>query len=928
MAILHSRNKLTRQVQSAWRSRRFERLRALFYAWRDLPYSGLVTLLLGTLLATLFIMLFDRSAVTLVNPGLIYLPITAMVAYHWKWYLAVIGTLLQLFCVYFFFLAPFDTFKGVDGQDAAQLIILAAVTGFVLAIVQLARYGRANAERAASRFEALNRIGTALTSELDESRLLHIIAETARDLTGAGFAAFTLRPINELGEPLVPSEGNLFHLAAVVGVSKDQEALFRQIPLGGEGLLAPIFHHGMPVRVGDALAYIRQSGAAQGGRARFTGEDRSLARQAAFDYAHGHLAREGLRSMGVPRGHPVVRSFLGAPLLDRAGNVRGGLLLGHNEPDRFTEEDEQLLVGLAAEAAIALENARLYSAAQTQARELDAIFESIADGVTLIDEQGAVLRENRTARRLREQIESQRAEYIEQAEQPHLVELLQEAASLVQAGAGESGIPATIIDDAGDAREFVINASPVLPTSLSSLPADFVQGPDAARQRTSSYLPSGVLRGRPPVRQAEGRASAPLAFEHDNATPNIHNGSVVVWHDVTEAHRLLAERQAHAETEARRALLQTVIDELPSGVYLVRGHDARLALANRAVADVWGASWEYGQPMAEFLEQNGIRLFHFDGRPLMQNEFATLKAVQHGESVYHYQEVIRRKDGTALPVLVNAVALDPRVLGWNDAGSAGAEAEPAAIVVHQDVTALREAERLKDEFIGIAAHELRSPLAVIKGFAQMLIMQTARGKGSALSDWQSEAIQDIDQATSRLVELTEDLLDVTRLQGGRLELHIEPTDLVALAQRIVARFKVTTNRHSIAIHALAEHLVVDIDPRRIEQVVSNLLSNAIKYSPDGGNVDVELREDTQNCAAILAVKDEGIGIPAEQQGRIYGRFARADNALDSNIRGTGLGLYLCRELVERHSGRTWFESVEGQGSTFYVSLPLTTVSQL
>ena len=331
--------------------------------------------------------------------------------------------------------------------------------------------------------------------------------------------------------------------------------------------------------------------------------------------------------------------------------------------------------------------------------------------------------------------------------------------------------------------------------------------------------------------------------------------------------------------------------------------------------------------MGEFLKQHGIRVFHFDGRDLAPQEFATLRAVQNGESVRHHQEIIRHKDGTSLPVLVNAVALDPRVLGWNGNATPGEpeDQEPAAIVVHQDVTALKEAERLKDEFIGIAAHELRTPLAVVKGFAQMLITQTARGKGPALADWQAEAIADIDQATKRLVELTEDLLDVTRLQAGRLELHPEPTDLVALVQRIAARFRVTTDKHTITVHTAQEHLVSKVDPRRIEQVVSNLINNAIKYSPDGGDIEIGLRMDERDqtsCTAMLSIRDSGIGIPIDQQGRIFGRFARADNASAANIGGTGLGLYLCRELVERQGGRIWFESLEGKGSTFYGALPL------
>src|SRR5207247_5239338 len=184
---------------------------------------------------------------------------------------------------------------------------------------------------------------------------LPLLAETARDLTGASFAAFTLRPVDEFGQPLVPAEGSLFHLAAVVGVTKGQEALFRRMPLGGEGLLAPIFRHGVPVRVPDALALLQRVDLSQQkGAPDASTASRDVARQAAFDYVHGQIPREGLHYLGVPRGHPLVRSFLGAPLLDRQGQVIGGLLLGHMQPGKFSDEDEVLLAGLAAQAAVAL----------------------------------------------------------------------------------------------------------------------------------------------------------------------------------------------------------------------------------------------------------------------------------------------------------------------------------------------------------------------------------------------------------------------------------------------------------------------------------------------------------------------------------------------------------------------------------------------
>ncbi|MDQ2717131.1 MAG: ATP-binding protein, partial [Chloroflexota bacterium] len=617
---------------------------------------------------------------------------------------------------------------------------------------------------------------------------------------------------------------------------------------------------------------------------------KEAARHTALAYSQGLVSGAELRYIGVPRGHPVVRSFLGAPLLDRNGQVRGGMLLGHTEPHRFTAEHEALLVGLAAQAAVALENARLYSAAQRQAQELDAIFESIADGITLIDEEGALLRENRTARHLREALEANTATHLQQNANGacSMESVLRVAAERALRGDMGQGIPVTLLDEQRETREYSVHASPLRPPGTRSGP---LQKNQPAILSASAGQPGSI---REPV-----------------------TGAVVVWHDVTEARRLLRERQAHADTEARRAFLQTIIDELPSSVYLVRGHDARLVLANRATKEIWGASWSYGQPICDFLSENGIRVAHSNGQPLRNAELATLRAVRNGESIYHQQEVIRHRDGITLPVLVNAVALNSVVLDGSQE-----DTEPAAIVVHQNVSALKEAERLKDEFIGIAAHELRTPLAALKGFAQTLLIQTARGKGPPLSAWQMEAVEEIDQATQRLAELTEDLLDVTRLQGGRLELRLVPTDLVALTRRVTRRLRVPAEQYALSVSACEEYVVAAADPARFEQVLNNLISNAVKYSPAGGNVTVTIEQNTSAETALISIRDEGIGIPVQDQPRLFGRFARAENARLLGIGGTGLGLYLCRELVERHGGRIWFESVEGQGSTFFISLPL------
>ena len=722
------------------------------------------------------------------------------------------------------------------------------------------------------RFAALSHIGIALMSERDEGRLLHLIAQTAADLTGAEFAAFTLRPTNEQGELLVPAEGNLFHLAAVVGVTKEQEEQFRRIPLGGEGLLAPIFRYKAPVLVEDVFKLMkRESG--DHTKARID------ARDTAFAFAHGHIPSENLHAIGIPRGHPIVRSFLGAPLLDMEGEVRGGLLLGHSKPDQFTLVDKEILAGLAAQAAVAVENARLYHTMQMQAQEMQAIFESIADGVTLVAPNGNIVRENRCAQQLREQLErhpeGKRA----------LEALLHAPARSALEGMIERDVSLTMIDERNEYREFIVNTSP-LPQSIP---------------QTNSEL-AKILGGYP--------------------EPCTITGAVVVWHDVTEGRRLLRERLIHAETEARRLLLQRILNELPSSVYLVHGRDARLLLSNQAAKTVWGADWPHEQPMIEFLQQNGIELFCVDGRQHPLDQLATLRAVRHGMSVYQHQEIIRHRDGSTLPVLVNAIALDTREFPLNFSTTEPLPDEPAALVMHQSVSALKEAEALKDEFIGIAAHELRNPLAVLQGFTQLLLAQSTRESSVPLTVEQQESLEGIHQAARRLGELTDDLLDVTRLQAGRLELHREPTDLVTLVKRVVKRFQMTAKQHRCIVEAHADVLVVSIDIQRVEQVISNILNNAVKYSPYGDRVQITLWEDQGNNSAVVSVQDDGIGIPAQQQIRIFGRFVRADNAYAHGIHGTGLGLYLSRELIERHSGRIWFESLEGKGTTFFISIPL------
>jgi signal transduction histidine kinase len=403
------------------------------------------------------------------------------------------------------------------------------------------------------------------------------------------------------------------------------------------------------------------------------------------------------------------------------------------------------------------------------------------------------------------------------------------------------------------------------------------------------------------------------------------------------------KRQLHKQqliaspAEMLLELLKPVIDGLPCGVYIVQGEQARLVLANRAATEAWGTLWQPGQPLEEFFRSKDIKCFREEGDPLPPEEQIALQAVRQGGKIEPRHILIRYPDGGMHLLLTHALALDPWIFTTpsNEESTALHPSDSWAIVISQDITALKEAEQLKldikamkeadqikDNFIATAAHELRSPLTALMGYAEMLHQQATSNKSSDLAEWQIEALETITHDTMRIVGLTNDLLDVSRLQAGKLPLHCYNTNLVTLAHRVVTRLRDRTKRHTLIVESVDQPIAVCVDVQRIEQVVTNLVNNAIKYSPNGGEILLSIKEEAQSGMVILSVRDHGIGIPANQQAQIFSRFFRATNGTRLGLEGSGLGLYLSRELILLHSGQIWFESSEGLGSIFFISLPL------
>ena len=233
----------------------------------------------------------------------------------------------------------------------------------------------------------------------------------------------------------------------------------------------------------------------------------------------------------------------------------------------------------------------------------------------------------------------------------------------------------------------------------------------------------------------------------------------------------------------------------------------------------------------------------------------------------------------------------------------------------RDITRFREADEIKSTFISVISHELKTPVALIKGYADTLLRKDAC--------WEPEMMQDslavILEEADRLNDLIDNLLDASRLQAGALPLEMDQVALDALAERVAGRFRTQTQVHEIVVRFPPDLPVAEGDPGRLEQVLNNLVSNAIKYSPEGGTIEITGRASPTDV--IVTVADQGLGIPFEEQPRVFERFFRGSRERHQSAPGAGLGLYLAKSIVEAHGGRIWVESVPGEGASFSFSVP-------
>jgi DNA-binding response OmpR family regulator/signal transduction histidine kinase len=368
--------------------------------------------------------------------------------------------------------------------------------------------------------------------------------------------------------------------------------------------------------------------------------------------------------------------------------------------------------------------------------------------------------------------------------------------------------------------------------------------------------------------------------------------------------RIVELKRAEEKAQEERQRLAVLVDTSPVGVFVVEAESGRALFVNREARRILGLPgqledrFEWQEPVAAYRRP--------DGSVYPVAELPPVRALYRGESVSAEEVLLEFADGRTVPTLVNATPV------YSARGDI-----IGTIAVIQDITPLEEAEKLRNEFLGMVGHELRTPLTAIKGAAA-----TALGSPTPLGAQETrELFQIIDQQGDRLRDLVNNLLDMTRIEAGRLSVSPEPTDLRAVLDEARANFVHSGSPQALDITMPDDLPPVNADPGRIVQVVTNLLANAAKLSPPTAPIMVDVEHNA--LSATVHVRDQGRGIAKDKIHHLFKKFARLHEDEGQRLSGTGLGLAICKGIIEAHGGRIWAESAgEGQGATFSFTLPI------
>ncbi len=376
------------------------------------------------------------------------------------------------------------------------------------------------------------------------------------------------------------------------------------------------------------------------------------------------------------------------------------------------------------------------------------------------------------------------------------------------------------------------------------------------------------------------------------------NDRVLLQSFADQAAVAVSNAQLYTQSMQEKQQMAALLDSVADGILIFKPNHI-IERVNPAFGRL------YGKPVEEIIGKNHDEIIHWSklahGITLEQAEAGGWPLTP--QATLYAEGDIKRPDGSTLPIGVTyAPLLDEYGALLNIIASA------------RDITHFRKAEEIKSTFVSVVSHELKTPVALIKGYVGTLRREDAT--------WDREVIKDsltvIEDEADRLAELIENLLDATRLEAGVLAINASDLSLPVLAARLVERFKTQTDKHTFKVDFPADFPVILADEDRISQVLYNLISNATKYSPQGGEICVcgEVRPDE----VIVCVQDHGSGIAPGDIPHIFDRFYRAE-AAQRKTQGAGLGLYLARAVVEAHGGAIWADPRYNKGARICFSLP-------
>ncbi|CAN5179057.1 hypothetical protein BH09PAT2_BH09PAT2_00180 [soil metagenome] len=356
----------------------------------------------------------------------------------------------------------------------------------------------------------------------------------------------------------------------------------------------------------------------------------------------------------------------------------------------------------------------------------------------------------------------------------------------------------------------------------------------------------------------------------------------------------LIEREAN---EKRR--LQTIIQQLPVGV-IITDEKGAVVQAKKQVETILGKKI----PIGFVIGSDTIVKSTFDGKPSKPSQNVLSQTLTTGKAIVGREFALELDDGQIRYVQVSAAPVHNKK-----------NKLIAAASIIADITEQKEVEIRKDDFVNMASHELKTPITSMKLYLDSLMNQVKKYNDEKIM----KTLGNIKNQTQRLQTLVEDLLDVSRLQTGKLTFTKEKFRIDLLIEETVEVLQGTAKNQHL-IFSKKSPLVVSADKFRMYQVLTNLITNAIKYSGEGKDIIISVYNESSNI--VVCIQDFGIGIAKGQQEKIFERLYQVTDATEKTFPGFGMGLYITKEIIDRHEGRIWVESEKGKGSIFYFTLPV------